>query len=194
MPNPLIYYVRHGQTDWNAEFRFQGQQDIPLNELGRKQAERNGKVLNNLLAENLKIPFVASPLKRTRETMEIILSILGRDKGSFEIEPDIIEACYGDWEGQTLASVKTEYPELHRFRKKNRWTFSPPGGESHQMLEERVSAWHNSLQEDCVVVAHGVVGRVLRYLLLDIDPQKAGEFTFPQDKICVIQKGKETFV
>ena len=61
---PLVYFVRHGQTDWNAEHRLQGQADVPLNALGRAQAERNGRRLAELIADPTGFDFVASPLYR----------------------------------------------------------------------------------------------------------------------------------
>ena len=60
---PLVYFVRHGQTDWNAEHRLQGQADIHLNALGRRQAERNGAKLAELIARPAEFDFVASPLQ-----------------------------------------------------------------------------------------------------------------------------------
>ena len=67
-----IYFVRHGQTDWNAEKRLQGQTDIPINARGRAQARRNGRLLAGYLADPAALDYVASPLGRTRETMEIL--------------------------------------------------------------------------------------------------------------------------
>jgi broad specificity phosphatase PhoE len=69
----LIYVIRHGQTDWNAERRLQGQKDIPLNAIGREQARQNGIDLAEILKiEAIPFDFVASPLGRTRATMEIM--------------------------------------------------------------------------------------------------------------------------
>src|SRR5580704_5855964 len=81
VPQRKLYFVRHGETDWNAERRLQGQRDIPLNALGRKQAARCGGLLRDLLAVSGAAPqqfaFTASPLSRARETMEILRTELG---------------------------------------------------------------------------------------------------------------------
>jgi len=73
MPVPVIYYIRHGETAWNAAGRFQGTQDIPLNDLGRSQAVTSGGILADLIARDghqaAALPFVASPLGRARLTM-----------------------------------------------------------------------------------------------------------------------------
>ena len=70
MPAPTLYYIRHGETEWNAVGRLQGTQDISLNELGRKQAIHVGGVLSDLFArdgrDKFSLPFVASPLGRAR--------------------------------------------------------------------------------------------------------------------------------
>ena len=75
-----LYLVRHGQTDWNAEARFQGQMDIDLNDLGREQARQNGIKLGRLLGSEIsRFDFVASPMSRTRETMEVARAAVGLD-------------------------------------------------------------------------------------------------------------------
>ena len=81
MPAPVIYYIRHGETSWNAQGRLQGTQDIALNDLGRRQAAHAGNVLAELLArdgrDKAALPFVASPLGRARATMELVREAIG---------------------------------------------------------------------------------------------------------------------
>ena len=76
MPRPILYFVRHGETDWNRERRLQGQHDIPLNALGRVQASRCGELLRDLFARDgrpaANYDYVSSPLGRARETMELM--------------------------------------------------------------------------------------------------------------------------
>ena len=78
---PTLYFVRHGETDWNAEGRLQGQHDIPLNDVGRAQAARCGGILRELLARDGRVPadfdYVAARWSRARETMEIVRAALG---------------------------------------------------------------------------------------------------------------------
>ena len=77
---PTIYYIRHGETDWNAEGRLQGTRDIPLNDLGRKQAAQAGAILAALFErderDEASLQFVASPLGRARSTMELVRGVL----------------------------------------------------------------------------------------------------------------------
>ena len=194
MPNPTIYYIRHGQTDWNAEFRFQGQRDIPLNSKGQGQADENGRKLYKIIGRGEGLDFIASPLGRTQETMQRVRSGLGLPPKEYAIDKRLIEISYGDLEGTTLADLKANNNPLHRYRKANAWHFRPENGESHDMVLDRIGQWHQSLERDCVVAAHGAVGRVLRYYLLDLDGQEAARFAFPQDQICIIRKGEERFV
>lgn len=85
-PGRKLYFVRHGETDWNAERRLQGRRDVPLNALGRKQAARCGELLGGLLAGSAAGPqqftFASSPLSRARETMEILRTALGIPPGT----------------------------------------------------------------------------------------------------------------
>jgi broad specificity phosphatase PhoE len=194
MPNPTLYYIRHGQTDWNAEFRFQGRRDIPLNELGQAQADENGRKLRELIGHGEGLEFITSPLGRTRETMERVRAGMKLPHQGYRVDDRLIEISYGDLEGRTLADLKANENKLHRYRKANAWYFQPQNGESHEMVLGRISQWYNSLTGDCVVVGHGAAGRVMRYHLLGLDEQEAARFAFPQDKICVIRKNEEWFL
>jgi broad specificity phosphatase PhoE len=194
MGRPTIYYVRHGQTDWNAELRFQGQHDIPLNETGENQARENGLRMAALVGDPSRLDFVASPLGRARRTMEIIRTAMGLDPLDYRIDDRLIEASYGTLEGTTLAEFKASDPQNHRRRKRERWTYRPPQGESHAMVLERVLPWLDEIDRDTFVSAHGVIGRVLRQHLIGIEPNEAAAYAFPQDCICVWRDGKETLV
>ena len=179
----MIYLVRHGQTDWNAEMRLQGQKDIPLNENGREQAARNGARLLELLDDPSSYEFIASPLGRTRETMEIILAQLGRDKSSYRADDGVIEITFGDWEGSTFEELRVENTEAVEERLANKWSFVQPNGESYQILCERVAIWLKNTSGDMVVVCHGGVIRALLVLLAKMPTKLAAELTIPQDKI-----------
>ena len=194
MPDPTIYYIRHGETDWNAELRFQGQQDIPLNSKGQRQADENGQKLAKLLKNPDALQFIASPLGRARETMERLRTAMGLPIDDYTIEDRLIEVSYGDLEGTTQPEMKAQNRERYYFRKNNPWSFRPIDGESHEDVLKRVINWHDTLENDCVVAAHGAVGRVVRYYLLGLDENEAAKFPFPQDKIFVLRRGHEEIV
>ena len=179
----MIYLVRHGQTDWNAEMRLQGQKDIPLNDFGREQAARNGARLVELIDEPSKFDFVASPLGRTRETMEIILAQFGRDKNSYRADDGVIEITFGDWEGYTFNELRVEQNDAVEERLANKWSFIQPNGESYQIMCARVAIWLDTVTRDTVVVCHGGTIRALMVLLAKMPTKLAAELTIPQDKI-----------
>lgn len=189
--SPIIYYVRHGETDWNAEQRFQGRRDIPLNALGRSQAIANGKRLNQLIENPEEFDFVSSPLGRTRETMELIRYEMGLEKQGYQTDSDLAEMSYGDLEGVTISELEQKHSDLFKIRKDDRWHFQPPNGESLAMTKERITPFFKNITRNTVVIAHGAVGRTVRHLLLNISLQDAGWFEFPQNKVFRFIDGKE---
>ena len=108
---PTIYFIRHGETDWNAQRRYQGQADIPLNDTGRAQARRNGEALRAFLPRIGQADFIASPLQRTLETMRIVRGALGLAMDDFTIDPRLIELNYGHWEGQLASDLPHTDPD-----------------------------------------------------------------------------------
>ncbi len=194
MPDPVLYYIRHGQTDWNAELRFQGRRDIPLNDIGRNQADENGKKLAGILGTGDDFRFVSSPLSRARETMHLVREAMGLPIEDYETDERLLEISYGDLEGITQMEMKKTNRSRYRYRKDNPWTFRPIGGESHRDVVARISDWYNDLDGQYIVTAHGAIGRVLRYHLLGLDSHTAARFPFPQDKILRISTKGEEFI
>jgi len=191
--SPLIYVVRHGQTDWNAEGRFQGSRDIPINEIGRYQADSNGTVLQSLLGDAAKdFEFVSSPLGRARETMERIRIRLELPPGDYQTDDRLIEVSFGDWEGHTLKELEAgENAAQMRTaeRRAGKWDFLPPGdhAESYQILAWRVAAWHGSVTRPTVCVCHGGIIRALFHLVGGMEGDEAAEITTPQDRVLRIK-------
>ena len=190
---PLIF-VRHGETDWNAEGRLQGQRDIPLNSKGRTQARRNGAAIANKFADVGTFDFVASPLGRARETMELVRAAVGLDPLAYRLDEKLMEISYGQWEGFTGEELSIGSPGIVAEREANKWEFEPPGGESYMRLSERVGGWLVTLGRPTLAVAHGGVGRVLRARLLGVDPFEAVSRLFPQDKAFHWLDGTEAVI
>jgi broad specificity phosphatase PhoE len=169
MPAPTIYFVRHGETDWNAEGRLQGRQDIPLNALGRRQAEDAGHILADLWAREggsePSLRFVSSPLLRARSTMELVRGALKLPPNDFVIDERLREIGYGQWEGATLAQAQSLDPECFARRLADKWTVPAPGGESYAAVQIRMRAWYDALKTDTVAVAHGGTARALMVAL-----------------------------
>jgi probable phosphoglycerate mutase len=177
MPRPILYFVRHGETDWNLERRLQGQHDIPLNALGRVQAARCGEILGDLLAANGRsvtaFDYLSSPLGRARETMELMRLGLGLDPGDYRTDARLMEMSFGRWEGFTFAELQSREAQALAARERDKWGFVLPGGESYAQLEVRVGAWYEGLDRDTVVASHGGVCRVLMAHLRITAPENA---------------------
>ncbi|MEM7215112.1 MAG: histidine phosphatase family protein [Pseudomonadota bacterium] len=196
MAGPTVYYVRHGQTDWNAEERFQGRRDIPLNDIGREQASNNGKKLAGLLGNANGFEFISSPLCRATETMEIIQRAMGVDTPNYEVDGRLTEVSYGTLEGTTQPELKQQNRELYYFRKQNAWSFRPENGESQEDVLSRIAEWHQSLDANrkYIVTAHGAVGRVMRHHVAGVPTDEVARYPFPQDKVFLFSDGTEQLI
>ena len=165
VPRPVIYYVRHGLTDWNVQHRLQGRHDVPLNALGHAQAVRCGEILHDLFlrdggkAEDL--DYFSSPLIRARTTMEIMRSTLGLESTGYGVDTRLAEISFGEWEGLTYADVLARDKDIAIRRESDKWGFRPPGGESYAQVTARISQWYATLERDTVVAAHGGTARAL---------------------------------
>lgn len=181
--------IRHGQTDWNAELRMQGQKDIPLNALGRAQATGNGVALATLLGTDVtSYRFVASPLSRTRETMERVRTAMGLDPLAYEKDERLVELNFGDWEGHTLTELAEQWPERLQARHEGKWDFIPPGAdaESYEILSWRVGSWLKDVREPTVCVSHGGVMRSVLRLVGGYSGDEAAEANIFQDRILSV--------
>jgi probable phosphoglycerate mutase len=165
---PVLYYVRHGETDFNVEARLQGRRDTVLNANGRRQAAQSASVLRDLFARDRRqaqdFAYVASPLKRARETMEILRMALALDPGGYDVDARLMEISYGDWEGLTLPEIEARTPGVLAQRDRDKWNFAPPGGESYRELAKRIDDWYATLTRDTMVAAHGGGARALMAL------------------------------
>lgn len=189
-PGVTIYFVRHGQTDWNAVQRYQGQTDIPLNEKGRSQAARNGRALKDHFADRSSdLDYVASPLSRASETMRIMRSVLELPADDFRRDDRLREQSYGHWEGQLWSELPRIDPQGFAARQADKWGWEPQGGESYAMLSDRIAGWLADVQDDCIVASHGAVSRALRGLVLSLDRASITDLEVPQDRIMVLRRG-----
>lgn len=162
---PVLYFVRHGETDFNVAHRLQGRYETMLNARGREQAKHCAGVLADLFAREQREPaecaYVSSPLKRARETMEIVRAALGLNTAGYAVDDRLQEISYGDWEGSTLPEIRARDPELLAAREHDKWGFRPPGGESYRDVAARVASWYATVSRDTVMAAHGGIARAL---------------------------------
>src|SRR5690348_13336667 len=193
MPAPTIYYIRHGETAWNAEGRLQGTRDIPLNALGRKQAAQAGNVLAGLLVRDGRdrrdLAYVASPLGRARATMDFVREVLGLPAGGYALDDRLREIGYGTWEGSTLAEMQAKDPAFYAKRLTEKWTMSAPGGESYAAVQLRMRDWYDQVTSDTVAVAHGGTCRALMVALGHETPKSAADLYIEQGTVYVFAGG-----
>ena len=149
-----ICLIRHGQTNWNLEGRYQGQSNVPLNENGRAQARALARQLQGL-------PFTAiytSDLKRAKETAEIVGAFIHLP---VTLEPRLREIKQGKWEGQLVEVIKARYVELWGQHVVDPAGARPPGGETVGEVAKRVYtalddiAGHHP-NTSVLIVSHGL--------------------------------------
>ena len=194
----LLIHIRHGETDWNHARRLQGSQNIPLNATGRQQARRNGERLKQWLDAAGRSPdgfdWVASPMDRARETMEIVRTAIGVPATDYRVEPRLTEVSFGRLEGLTYEDVEVQDPASYAAIRADKWNFTPPGGENYVVLTERVAASLADLRRDTVIVSHGGVFRGILSLLRGGHDRELSEFLVPQDQVFVTRGGGELWV
>ncbi len=127
-----LILIRHGETEWNVEGRYQGQADPPLNPNGRRQALTLAHKLNGIGLEML----VSSPLKRAVQTAQILAR-----KFQLPIFYDtrLMEIHQGDWQTRLRSEIEKHYPELFHRWETEPWQVTPPNGENLFQVQQRVN-------------------------------------------------------
>ena len=155
----LFYFLRHGETEWNAEGRWCGCTDVPLSNEGRRQAQLLALRMKPILVEAL----YSSPLGRALETARLVGQAVGREPW---VDQRLIELNYGAWEGRTFEEVKRTMPALYQAWDADPAHVAPPEGETGVQLIERVTPFLAELAQkyqrgNVVVVCHRTVCRLI---------------------------------
>jgi len=189
VPRPVIYYIRHGLTDWNAEQRLQGRHDVPLNAAGCTQAACCAAILHELFRRDERAPesfdYVSSPLLRARKTMEIVRATLGLEPANYAVDGQLAEIAFGEWEGLTYSEVMARDDHVVAARESNKWGFTPPGGESYAQVAVRMRQWYERVGRDTVVAAHGGTARALIAHLGLAPEEAAAHYSIDQGVVYV---------
>jgi broad specificity phosphatase PhoE len=154
-----VYLARHGETAYNHEGRFQGQQQVPLNDTGRAQA---AELAERAVAYGFRALW-CSPLLRARETADVVAARIGLQPVE---DARLMETDAGDWTDRTFADVRAEAPQLFDAFAAAEPGFAFPGGESFSEQELRVNAALERVQAGALpalVVCHGMVIRAALY-------------------------------
>lgn len=158
---PRLLLVRHGETDWNRQGRFQGQIDVPLNENGRSQAHQAAEFL-----KSVSIDFaISSSMLRPKETAEIILK--HHPDLVLNLRDDLREISHGLWEGKLEAEIESSYPGLlHQWQQHPETVQMPEGENLQQVWERAIAGWRaivESHSNPCtiLVVAHDAINKAI---------------------------------
>jgi probable phosphoglycerate mutase len=162
-PKTTLLIIRHGETVWNAEHRFQGHGDSPLTETGRNQVAALGRRMEALNFDAL----ISSDLGRTRQTASIIADFTGH---AVELDSRLRERNYGVLEGLTVPEIRAKHYEVYDQFNTDDPDYILPGGESHrQHYQRNVSFFEElltgKLGTKVAAVAHGgVLDSIFRYV------------------------------
>lgn len=185
----MLYLIRHGETVWNAEGRFQGHKNSALNALGRTQAMAVAQAMADY-------PFAAiytSDLDRAAETARIIaaphhLTPIG--------DPRLREACFGEWEGFTLPEISERWPDTVAAWHKDSLHTRPPGGETLEQVHGRVAEILAEItarypDDEVAVVGHGGSLKAMITLTLGATYTTFRRIRLDNCSISILRAGEE---
>jgi probable phosphoglycerate mutase len=191
----MIWLLRHGETEWNTEGRYQGALDSALTATGRAQADAMGASLARRFAHAAILPEVAlvSPLGRTRETARRAARFLP-PQITFTEEPRLREVSAGSWDGLTQIEIEAEFPGMLDGSSPYDWFFRTPDGEGLEAALARAEAWLAGVSAPTLALSHGLFGRLLRGLYLGLSRQAMLELPMPQDGFYLLADGRAEFI
>jgi len=164
-----LILIRHGETEWVRQGRYQGSTDVPLNKIGILQAHALGKALKS---EKPRIIY-CSELLRAYQTAHEIAKTCRKD---ITVDKRLNELCFGDWEGHHHARIHQKFPKASEAWYAANWKSCPPGGESLKSLDLRINSFltdlseHYSKNSTHVLVSHGGPIRMFLVRILKIAP------------------------
>ena len=185
---PPLYFIRHGETDWNRQGLIQGWTDIPLNDRGHGQAKAVAQALIAVPDFSPVFNFVVSPLLRARQTMGYIAGALALEAQQIAVEPAVQELGFGVWEGRPFWELKAS--PIYPARPEDRYSWRPERGESYADGQARMDSWLDELDRPTVVVAHGAIGRCLIAEIAGIERRDLVELEMRQGSYCRLSPGQ----
>lgn len=194
LPNnlPPLYFIRHGETDWNKQGLIQGTHEIDLNDMGVSQAQSVALALAQKRDELAAFDFVVSPQLRAQHTMQIIADAQPRNWASVATDVRLRELGFGIWEGKPFWELKASPiypadPEAH-------YEWRPSGGESYADGVARVDDFLSDVTKPTLIVAHGAIGRCLIGYVTNMVPRDICHLPTPQGCYCKLENGRFTWI
>ena len=183
-----IYFVRHGETDWNAEARYQGQADVPMNETGRAQARRNGEALRAFfpasprpISSRARSPARARPWRSCAMRWASIPI-------AYRIDDRLKEAHYGDWEGSCTPTCRGSMPKACRRARGTRSAGARGAARATRTSWRARSTGSARSSATRWSSRTAGVSRVLRGHILGLDPASVPSLDVPQDRVLVLRR------
>ncbi|MGG0657873.1 histidine phosphatase family protein [Rummeliibacillus pycnus] len=160
----ILYLLRHGETVFNTQGRYQGELDSPLNDNGIAQVKQNAKMLKSIIGNPNDWRIISSPLGRALQSTEIICETIGYDFSKVEKDNRLSEVAVGSWAGLTTKEIEISWPNLVNNTDLYSWYFNSPDGESYETVVYRLTDWLENIKNEPKVIAisHGLTGRILR--------------------------------
>ena len=187
----MIYLCRHGQTEFNAIGRRQGQVDSNLTALGQAQATAMGRRLASLNLPKFRI--FASPLGRAHHSARLIAAELGH--APITLDRRLMEIGMGSWDGKTDLEIDTAHPGLRASVPPEAWWFHSPDGETYATFAARLAEALQAIQSDPtpvkIIVAHAVVSRVIRAQWAGLSEIESHRLPVPQDAFYALSAGNK---
>ncbi len=186
MPLPPLYVLRHGQTEWNREGRFQGVHDSPLTDKGRAQAMAMGTLIaaEGITAQSHE--FLVSPQGRAQETARLALLPIGAAARQVDA---LREISVGTWNGMLRSEIAERWPAPDPAETELESYARAPGGESFDDMWLRTGDVLASLTRPTVIVTHGITSRFLRTRAMGWGLDRIEELPGGQGVIHVVQDG-----
>ncbi|WP_155592283.1 histidine phosphatase family protein [Lysinibacillus cavernae] len=178
-----IYLLRHGETNFNTQGRYQGQLDSPLTERGREQVQQNARMLKTLIGNANDWQIVSSPLGRAMQSTAILCETIGYDVNNVEQDYRLTEVAVGQWAGLTMSEIQQTWPDLLTDTDVFNWYFRAPGGETYEAVVSRLTSFINDIHQTpkVIVVSHGLTGRILRGIYAGLNKEDALKLEVSQD-------------
>jgi probable phosphoglycerate mutase len=174
-----LVLVRHGATEWNSLGKLASRTDLPLTDEGKAEARTSGRLVESVLGGPPQEVW-SSPAARAIESTELAFPTT-----RLEVNPDLLEADFGDYEGLTRQSIETVVPGW------NFWRDGCPGGENLETFANRVRRVRQALLEassPSVLFGHGVMLRTLMCLIVDLRLEDGEAFVLNTGAVVVLKK------
>ncbi len=184
----ILFFVRHGQTEWNAVQRMQGRSNSPLTSLGLKQADESGALLSQFPIEKL----YASPLGRVQQTVSRIREHVPLDA---IIDDRLKEWHCGEWSGSLYKELRANWPVEYTEWQADRYYVRPPGGENYPDMIIRARSFLDDVLATSYgvvgVISHGMIGRVMIATLLGLSERGTMALRQANDVVIRVTIGSE---